>query len=481
MSIGRVFAWLAERDPDRVAVRDEDRAITRRELDLASNRLAREYRRRGVGVDSVVTVGLPNGVEFYVACAAIWKAGGVPQPVSPRLPRPERQAVVELADPVLLLGVDPAEHPGRACLPAGFTPDPALPDTPLPDVHAASWKAPTSGGSTGRPKLVFSGTPALCDPERPTAAYVPRDAVQLVPGPLHHSAPFLFSMRGLFLGHTLVVQRRFDPVAVLAAVAQHRVTFVLLVPTMMQRIWRLGAEVRAAHDVSSLELVLHLGARCPEGLKRAWLGWLGPERVWEVYSGTESAGVCAIRGDDWLAHPGSVGRPGPGTEFAAVDPAGTVLGPGEVGELVMRRPGAPPAYHYRGAARPRDDGWETLGDLGWVDEQGYVTVADRAADVVVTGGATVWPAEVEAVLDAHPAVRSSAVVGLPDDDLGERVHAVVDAAGVAVDPDALRAWAAARLDPEKVPRTVEVVTQPLRDDAGKVRRSALRTDRLPPG
>lgn len=477
MSIGRALTHLAEQDPHRVAVRDEERVLTRRELDLASNRLAREYRRLGVGVDSVVTVGLPNGVGFYLACAAVWKAGGVPQPVSPHLPLPERQAVVELADPVLLLGVDPAEHPGRRCLPAGHEPDAALPDTPLPDVHASSWKAPTSGGSTGRPKLVFSGTPALTDPDTPTAAYIPRDAVQLVPGPLHHSAPFLFSMRGLFLGHTLVVQRRFDPEAWLAAVGAHGATFSLLVPTMMQRVWRLGSEVRARHDVSTLDWVLHLGAPCPVGLKRAWLGWLGPERVWEVYSGTESAGVCAIRGDEWEEHVGSVGRPGPGTEFAAVGPGGDVLGPGAVGELVMRRPGAAPSYHYRGAPRPRDDGWETLGDLGWLDVDGYVFVADRAADVILCGGSTVWPAEVEAALDEHPAVRSSAVLGLPDEDLGERVHALVDTAGVGVDPAELRAWVAGRLARGKVPATVEVVAEPLRDDAGKVRRSALRAAR----
>ena len=478
MSIGRVLGWLADADPDRVAVRDAERALTRRELDLASNRLARHYRHLGVGVDDVVTVGLPNGVGFYLACAAIWKAGGIPQPISTRLPLSERQAIIDLADPVLVLGVDPADHPDRTVLPADHEPDADLPDTPLPDVHASSWKAPTSGGSTGRPKLVFSGTPALVDPEKPTAAYIPADAVQLVPGPLHHSAPFLFSMRGLFLGHTLVVQERFDAEAVLAAITEHRVTFALLVPTMMHRIWRVGDDVRARHDVATVDHVLHLGARCPEWLKRAWLGWLGPERVWEVYAGTESSGVCAIRGDEWLTHPGSVGRPAPGTVFRAVDESGDDVAPGCVGELVMRRPDATgPSYHYRGAERPRDDGWESLGDLGSIDGDGYVWIADRAADVVVTGGSTVWPAEVEAALDEHPAVRSSAVIGLPDDELGERLHAIVDTAGNPVADGELQAWVAGRLDREKVPRSIELATEPLRDDAGKVRRATLRDAR----
>lgn len=479
MSIGRALTWLAEQDPDRVAVRDEERSLTRRELDRAATRLAHDYVRRGVRRDSLVTVGLPNGVGFVLACAAIWKAGATPAPISPRLPAAERRALVALADPALLLGVDPAEHPGRECLPAGHEPDPALPDTPLPDVAAASWKAPTSSGSTGRPKLVLSGTPATTDPERPTAPYVPARAVQLVPGPLHHAAPFLFAMRGLFLGHTLVVQRSFDAEAVLAAVAEHRVSYVLLVPTTMQRIWRLGEDVRARHDVSSLDTVLHLGAPCPPWLKRAWLGWLGPERVWEVYAGTESAGVCAVRGDEWLAHPGTVGRPAPGTVVRAVDADGVDVPAGTVGELLMRRPAATsPSYHYRGAVPARDDGWDTLGDSGWVDADGYVYLADRAADAILSGGVTLWPAEIEAALDEHPAVRSSAVVGLPDDDLGERVHAIVDTAGVAVAGEELRAWVAARLDPEKVPRTVELVAEPLRDDAGKVRRSALRAARL---
>jgi bile acid-coenzyme A ligase len=480
MSIGRAVTWLAEQDPDRISVRDDRGAVTRRQLDLASNRLARAYIELGLRVDDLVTIGLPNSAEYYVAAVAIWKAGAIPQPVSSRLPRSERQAIVDLANPRLVLGGDPDDHPGRRVLPAGWQPPAGTDDGPLPDVHASSWKAPTSGGSTGRPKIILSGTPATVDPETPTVAYIPRDAVQLVPGPLYHNGPFIYSMRGLLTGHTLVVLPRFDAEATLAAVARWRVTWMLLVPTMMQRIWRLPEATRAAYDVSSIDAVIHLGAPCPEWLKRAWIDWLGPERVTEVYAGTESQGVTFITGTEWLERPGSVGRAAPGFRFRILDADGADVAPGVVGEIFMmpaRGPGS--TYRYLGAEARSVDGWESLGDLGSMDAEGYVYVADRSADLILSGGANIYPAEIEAVLDEHPDVRSSAVIGLPDDDLGERTHAIVDTAGTATDPDDLIAWVGARLARYKVPRSLEVVDDPLRDDSGKVRRSALRAARLP--
>jgi bile acid-coenzyme A ligase len=484
MSMGRVFTWLAAQDPERVAVRDHQRAITRAELDRESNRLARVYRDAGVGVDDLVTVGLGNGVAFFLACAAIWKAGGIPQPVSARLPAPDRRAIVETADPVLIVGADPADHPGRVCLPAGFEPPVGTSDAEVPDVHASSWKAPTSGGSTGRPKIILSGSPATVDPTRPTASFIPRDAVQLVSGPLSHGAPFIYAMRGLMTGHTVVVLPRFDPVAVLEAIERRRVTWGLLVPTMMLRIWRLPPDIRLAFDLSSIESILHLGAPCPPWLKRVWLDWLGPDRVVEVYAGTESQGVTVIGGREWLAHPGSVGRPAPGFRFSVLDDRGRVVPPGQIGQIHMipaRGPGS--TYRYLGAEARLRDGWDSLGDLGWMDDEGYLYLADRRADVIISGAVNVYPAEVEAALDEHPRVRSSAVIGLPDDDLGERVHAVVDVGDGddgRADPgvEDLMAWVADRLAASKVPRSVEIVHRPLRDDAGKVRRSGLRADRL---
>jgi len=317
------------------------------------------------------------------------------------------------------------------------------------------------------------------DPEVQAVPYMPRDAVQLVPGPLYHNGPFIYSMRGLLSGHSLVVMERFDAEGALRLVERHRVTWMLLVPTMMQRIWRLPEDVRTSYDVSSVERVLHLGAPCPEWLKRAWIDWLGPDRVLELYAGTESQGVTVIEGREWLERPGSVGRPALGSAFRILDEQGRDVPPGTVGEVFMMPAEGPGStYSYRGAEPRSVDGWESLGDLGWLDDDGYLYLADRSADLILSGGANVYPAEVEAVLDEHPDVRSSAVIGLPDDDLGERVHAVVDVSDAAVQPDDLLAFVAERLVRYKVPRTVELVREPVRDDAGKVRRSALRAARL---
>jgi bile acid-coenzyme A ligase len=254
---------------------------------------------------------------------------------------------------------------------------------------------------------------------------------------------------------------------------------MLLVPTMMQRIWRLPDAVRTSYDVSSLEMVLHLGAPCSEWLKREWIEWLGPDRVVEVYAGTESQGVTVIGGREWLERPGSVGRPVLGSRFRVLDEHGRDVPVGQVGEVFMMPAGGPGStYRYRGAEPRSIEGWESLGDLGRLDADGFLYLADRSADLILSGGANIYPAEVEAVLDAHPAVRSSAVLGLPDDDLGERVHAVVDVAEAAIDEAELLAWVGQRLVRYKVPRSLELVREPLRDDAGKVRRSALRAARL---
>jgi bile acid-coenzyme A ligase len=457
MSIGRALQHLADEAADAVAVRCGDDVLTRSELDRRSNRVAQAWAGT-VGLDDYVTISLPNGVDFVVACCAAWKLGATPQPLSPRLGPGERRAVLELARPALVVDGPLAE---------------ADDDSRLPDRIASSWKAPTSSGSTGRPKIVRAAAPATIDPDGPVAPFVPREAVQLVAGPLFHAAPFVYAMRGLMTGHELVVLPRFDAEAALRAIDEHRVTWTMLVPTMMHRIWRLGDEVRGAYDVSSLERVLHMGARCAPWLKRAWIDWLGPDRVDEVYAGTESQGLAMITGAEWLAHPGSVGRGISGSTFRVVRPDGTTCPPGEVGEIVMRRDG-PPTYSYVGAEATVRDGWHTLGDAGRMDADGFLYVEDRLDDVIVTGGVKVQPAEVEAVLEEHPAVRSCVVVPRDDADLGQAVHAVVDVAGGHVPEAELLAWARERLDPEKVPRSWRTTSTELRDDTGKVRRSAHR-------
>jgi bile acid-coenzyme A ligase len=211
-------------------------------------------------------------------------------------------------------------------------------------------------------------------------------------------------------------------------------------------------------------------------LKQAWIDWLGPDRIWELYAGTEAQGVTTISGRDWLAHRGSVGRP-VGSEMRILDPDGNELPPGEVGEIWMRpAAGHPPTYRYIGATARERDGWESLGDMGSMDSDGFVYIADRRADMILSGGANVYPAEVEAALEEHPMVRSCAVIGLPDEDMGHRIHAVVQVAGEVSD-DELRTHLAERLVGYKIPRSFERTQQPVRDDAGKVRRSSLQAER----
>jgi bile acid-coenzyme A ligase len=239
--------------------------------------------------------------------------------------------------------------------------------------------------------------------------------------------------------------------------------------------------VRRKYDVSSLKTLWHLAAPCPVWLKEAYIEWLGADVIWELYGGTEGQGGTVITGPEWLVHKGSVGKPNATCEIKIVDDQGNTLPPGVVGEVFMRPKAGPgTTYRYIGAeAKSMAGGWESLGDMGSMDADGYLYLSDRQTDMILSGGANIYPAEVEAAIDALPGVRSSAVIGLPHEDLGNYVHAIVDAPGGAVTKDALLAHLTERLVRYKLPRTVEFVDEPLRDDAGKVRRKALRADRLP--
>ena len=304
------------------------------------------------------------------------------------------------------------------------------------------------------------------------------DARVLIPGPLFHTGPFLNARECLLRGGLVVLMSRFDPETALRLIDEHRVQWVNLVPTKLHRIWRLPDDVNQRFHLSSLERVVSSGAPCADLLMRDWIGWIGPDRMYEAYGGTERIGGTLISGREWLEHPGSVGRPTGGRQVKIVGEDGAELPAGELGDVFFLPPGGQGStYTYVGAsARATTDGWETLGDVGRLDEDGYLYLVDRRTDMIVTGGENVYPAEVEGAIDAHPGVGSSCVVGLPDDDLGQRIHAVVQAEeGIE---DALRAHLAERLVRYKIPRSFEFVTQPLRDEAGKVRRSKIRADRL---
>ena len=480
VSYGRRVTDLAAAQPDAVAFVCEGQELTRGELERDANRRAREFARRGVRAGDLVTVILPNGFAWLKNCLAAWKLGAVPNPLSSRLPARERNAILAQANPSLVVGLDASEAGGRASLPADFEPDPALPADPLPDTIPSHERALASGGSTGQPKLILPRNPGAYDPEAPSAIFTARAAV-LVPGPLYHAVPFSAAWQGLFGGARAVLMTRFDASECLALIEKHRIDRVHFVPTMMQRIWKLPLAERLARDVASLEFVMTGSAPVPAWLMRAFIEWLGPDVMHEWFGPSERIGGTSITGREWLAHPGSVGRPSAGTKMRILDPETLAEVPvGEIGEIFMLPPSGPGStYRYVGASATRRtaDGWESVGDMGRFDADGYLYLGDRRSDMILSGGRNIYPAEVEAALDEHPAVRSSCVIGLPDDDLGNRVHALVDLIGEVGDEE-LRAHVAERLVHYKVPKSFERVSGPLRDDAGKVRRSALREQRI---
>ncbi len=467
ISYGRALTETAARHPDAVAFVHGDASTDFATLEAGANRRARAFAASGVGEGDFVTLALPNGLEFVESLFACWKLGATPQPVSARLPHEERQAIIELVDPKLLVGVAPGTHGDRPTQPAGIDCAGESSD-PLPDVVSRYRMAICSGGSTGRPKVVVDHIPGQIDPEAPFQGQPPGTSI-LVPGPLYHSGPLINCLSVLLGGGKVVVMSRFDAQEALDLIAEHRLALAIFVPTMLLRIWKLPEAAREAADLSSLERVVSSSASLPDWLQREWIEWIGPERVWEAYGGSERIGGTLISGTEWLEKPGSVGRATEGRAVRILDPDFTELGPGEIGDIYFLPPGGPGStYHYLGAEpRRTPDGWETLGDIGYLDDDGYLFLVDRRTDLVITGGSNVYPAEVEGAIEAHPSVRSCAVIGMPDEDLGATVHAIVDAPG-GVDESTLRAHLEDRLVRYKVPRSFEFVDELLKDDAGKV-------------
>jgi bile acid-coenzyme A ligase len=474
-SFGRVLQAHADGPgADGLAISYPGQTLSWAELEVRTATRARRLVQLGVKPNDLVAVALPNGVEHHVSCFAAWRAGATPCILPTRLPGRELAEIVQLAAPRVLIrdGGDPVDGVIQM---AENTVDAPV-DLP-PDLAAAHWKAVASGGSTGRPKLIIDHAEARWDErlEGITALVrLPRGGVMLNPGPLYHNAPFLFTSLALLAGTRVVGMNRFDPEEALRLIERERVEWACMVPTMMHRIWNLPPEVKAGYDLSSLRTLIHMAAPCPPWLKRAWIDWLGPGRILELYAGTEGAALL-ITGEEWLRKPGSVGKATAG--LSVRDEAGEACAPGVVGEVFFA-PEAAARFHYIGA-EPRLDagGRMSLGDLGWLDEDGYLYLSDRRTDLILRGGANIYPAEVEAALIEHPAVCDAVVLGLPCEDYGARVHAIVQLADETT-PAEIDAFVRARLAGYKCPETYEVVDAPLRDDAGKVRRAALRDERL---
>ncbi|NIB42431.1 AMP-binding protein [Pseudomaricurvus alkylphenolicus] len=481
VSLSRILASWAEKQPNNTAIAHDDDSISWAELEKRTNQLARAYMNLGVKEGDLVTIALPNGIEFVSAVFATWKLGATPQPISSKLPKIERDAIIELASSSLVVGVDTADvGENFISVPENYAGYEQQSAEPLEERTAEKIKAMTSGGSTGRPKLIVAPTPAVWDDEA-SAFMIPHQSRVLVPGPLYHNGPFLWTLASLCQGNRVVIVTRFDAEQTLQLIEEHQVEHMYAVPTMMQRIWNLAEDSRSRYDLSSLKSLLHTAAPCPVWLKEAFIGWLGASVIWELYGGTEGQGATLINGEEWLEHKGSVGKPMDGVcSMKILAENGQELPPGEIGEIYIKSTvDGNATYEYIGAeSNVIDDGWDSLGDMGYMDDDGYLYLADRRTDLIICGGANIYPAEVEAAVEALSGVRSCAVIGLPHEDLGNQVHAIVDAPAGNISEETLLAFLQNQLVRYKLPRSVEFVTVPLRDDAGKVRRKALREARL---
>lgn len=344
-----------------------------------------------------------------------------------------------------------------------------------------------SSGTTGRPKGIkrpLSGG-SIRDGQLIGALLggvfgFSQDSVYLSPAPTYHSAPLGFCLGVQSLGGTVVMLEKFDPSEALRSIERYSVTCSQWVPTMFSRMLKLPETDRAGIDISSMQVAVHAAAPCPVAVKQAMMDWWGPV-LWEYYAGTELNGFCLVRPDEWLARPGTVGRPLIG-EIHIVDEDGRELSAGEAGTIYF---GGGPAYEYHNdpaktkeAQDPGGHGWTTLGDVGYLDEDGWLFLTDRKAFMIISGGVNIYPQETEDVLTMHPAVADVAVIGVPDDEMGEQVKAVVqpaDPSGAGPDLEQdLLAYCRRQLAHYKCPRSIDFVEELPRLPTGKLYKRKLR-------
>ena len=478
---------LAAEHPDVAAMivaGEPDERFTWRDLSRRSAGIARAFAARGLGQGKVLCLELPNGAGFILGALAAWRLGATVAPLRWDLPEPERIQLRTLADPAVIV-TQTGEGEGEMALADLLGAPAANPaDLPSPPIASPAWMS-ASGGSTGSPKLIAPKVDTALGDDggmRFTGGRSNfadnadhRHPVHLVCTPLYHMHGFVLAFRTLTEDFRLVVMPRFEPEQFLDLVERERVNFLALVPTILIRL--LKSPTIRRRDLSSIENIILGAGATPEWAIRELIALTSPETVKLGYGMSESLAASFLRGDEWLAHPGSVGRP-IGVDTLVADEDGKPLPAGEVGELFFRPIGGGEAFRYVGDARPRSlpGGWASVGDLGRLDEDGYLYILDRRADMIKTGGANVFVSEVEAALIAHPDVADLAVVGLSDPEWGRRVHAIVQLRE-GLDPSGmdavLRAHCKQRLAAYKAPRSFEYVADLGRSDAGKINRQAL--------
>jgi long-chain acyl-CoA synthetase len=339
-----------------------------------------------------------------------------------------------------------------------------------------------TSGTTGHPKGVRRNAPTpeqhrRTEEQRSLIYGVKRGVRALLPGPLYHTAPNSFGVRAALLAEVLVLMPRFDAEDLLKLIERERIDTVFMVPTMFIRLLQLPSEVRRRHDLSSLRHVIHAAAPCPPAVKKEMIDWWGPV-VFEFYGGTETGLIAFATSEDSLRKPGTAGRQAPGAELRIYDDDGNILPPGQVGEIFGRSRDYPDfTYHNMPEKRAEveRDGFITCGDMGYLDEEGYLFICDRKRDMVISAGVNIYPAEIEAVLHGLPGVKDCAVFGIPDHEFGEALMAVVEPMpGIVLDPAAIGRAARAQLADFKVPKHIEVRTDLPREDSGKIFKRRLR-------
>jgi long-chain acyl-CoA synthetase len=497
-------AWHAGRTPDVPAIimGGSGDFATYAQLEERSSRIARALRAAGIHEGDTIAILMENNRQYLEIAWAAQRSGLRYTAVNNHLRPAEAQYVIDdcgavalfsseaMADVVarLDLSVIPVLVSASGRLPGFQRYDAFLSSTepgPL-DGEREGREMLYSSGTTGRPKGVRKQLPgaAFGDPKSAPvliARGIGRDEAErvtyLCPAPLYHSAPLVWSMSLQRYGATVIIMEQFDPVRCLELIEHYRVTQAQFVPTMFTRLLKLPEAERHRYDTSSLRRVIHGAAPCPVTVKQQMLDWWGPV-IYEYYSGTEDIGSASIGPREWLAHPGSVGKPR--DECHIVGPGGDELGPGEQG-VVYFAGGRPFSYHNdpdKTAAVTNAQGWRTLGDIGYLDADGYLYLTDRQAHMIISGGVNIYPQEAENVLVAHPAVVDVAVIGVPDPEMGEAVKAVVQPASPGTAGPELKAellaYCREHLATYKCPRTIDFTDQLPREPNGKLYKRLLR-------
>jgi long-chain acyl-CoA synthetase len=484
-------------DKPAVIMGGSGRTMSYAELEAASNRIAHVFADLGLVVGDHIAILMENELEVFPVVWAAQRSGLFYTPVNWHLTSDEAAYIVDNCEATVLVSSPALESlaaPAAVAssrkvtrLVVGESLDEltaAAPETPLAS-EIEGYYMLYSSGTTGRPKGIVPdlpgdpfGTGIQIDHMMAAAFGFGRDTVYLSPGPLYHAAPLGWSLGTIRNGGTVVVMEKFDAAQALGLIERHAVTHGQFVPTMFVRMLKLPDGERTSYDASSLRVVVHAGAPCPVEVKRQMIDWIGPKLV-EFYAGSEGTGFFMIDSVAWLEHPGSVGKPLLG-KVHITDDAGTELPVGAIGMVWFSEVRQ---FEYHGDADKtagawNDKGWNTLGDLGHVDDEGYLYLSDRRTDLILSGGVNIYPREIEDVLVLHPSVQDVAVIGAPDDDFGQRVHAFVQTApGVDPGPDLeaeLAAYAREHLAGFKVPRGWTFLDELPRLPSGKLLKRNLR-------